>query len=558
MNILAKQFGSLLLSIVLAGPALAADYDLVIINGRVMDPETMLDATMNVGIKDGRIAVISSDEIAGTETIDATGLVVAPGFIDSHYHAMDPMGSRMALKQGITTGLELELGVTNAKKWYEDMGRDGWVNNYGATSALMFYRAVVHDPEILPEWKDIPLTRPNFPQWSKLAAQDSVLGYSTVKSNIEQMNSIMQFIDEDLRAGALGLGSPSGYMATGLTSYEQFEAQRTAARYGRLTSFHTRFHGNPSTPTEATIGANEAMLNAVVLDAPMIIGHDNDYGWWEIEEKLQALRKKGYVMWGEYYPYAKSGGTPQAEYLLPENFIDKYHYKYEEQVYDPSQDKYLTQHEVAELRETDPARQLIISLPAREKWMSLWIRTPGMTVASDAVPTFGPDGKLLPAEGDPTLYRGHPRTAGSAPKVLRLGREEGVPLLFTLAQLSYWPAMYLGDAGVVQMKERGRMQEGMVADIVVFDPVAVTDNATFRLGENGLPPTGISHVIVAGKAAVRDGEMTGVKAGVPIRYPVEDEGRFVPLDKERWERQHLIGVPHLHVDDACVPEPERP
>jgi N-acyl-D-amino-acid deacylase len=367
----------------------------------------------------------------------------------------------------------------------------------------------------------------------------------------------MQLLDEDLRQGALGLGSPSGYMAKGLSSYEQLEAQRTAARYGRLTSFHTRFHGNPSTPTEATIGADEAMMNAVVLDAPMIIGHDNDYGWWEIEEKLQALRKKGYVMWGEYYPYAKSGGTPQAEYLLPENFVDKYHYDYEKQVYDPSQDKYLTQEEVAELRKTDPARQLVISLPAREKWMSLWIRTPGMTVGSDAVPTFGPDGKLLPEDGDPALYRGHPRTAGSAPKVLRLAREDGVPLLFTLSQLSYWPAMYLGDAGIEQMKDRGRMQEGMVADIVIFDPVTVKDNATFKQGENGLPPDGIPHVIVNGKIAVRDGRETGIKAGLPIRYPVQSEGRFVPLDNRKWEGRHLINVPHLHLDDgSCIPDPK--
>jgi N-acyl-D-glutamate deacylase len=104
------------LLLVLALPAMAADYDLVILNGRVIDPETMLDATLNVGVKDGTIGVITRNLIRGEESVDATGLVVAPGFVDAHYHAMDPMGSRMGLRQGITTGLELEMGVTNAKQ----------------------------------------------------------------------------------------------------------------------------------------------------------------------------------------------------------------------------------------------------------------------------------------------------------------------------------------------------------------------------------------------------------------------------------------------------------
>ena len=76
----------------MAMPALSVDYDVVINNGRVMDPETLFDDIANVGIKDGRIAEISKTPLKGAETLDATGHIVAPGFIDTHFHWQAPLG----------------------------------------------------------------------------------------------------------------------------------------------------------------------------------------------------------------------------------------------------------------------------------------------------------------------------------------------------------------------------------------------------------------------------------------------------------------------------------
>ena len=104
-----KNFLTVLATIFIAGTALAQDYDLVILDGRVMDPETMYDDVANVGIKDGRIAIITKQKIKGRETIKAKGLVVAPGFIDTHYHAVDIFATKMALRDGVTTGMDLEL-----------------------------------------------------------------------------------------------------------------------------------------------------------------------------------------------------------------------------------------------------------------------------------------------------------------------------------------------------------------------------------------------------------------------------------------------------------------
>jgi predicted amidohydrolase YtcJ len=140
----------LLIALGLAGatrPATAQDYDLVILNGRVMDPETMLDATLNVGVKDGRIAVITKDAITGSETIDATGLVVAPGFIDTHFHALDGLSIRLSALDGHTTGMDLEAGGLNIDEWYASK-KDAWPLNYGTTVSHEGARMTVHDPEL--------------------------------------------------------------------------------------------------------------------------------------------------------------------------------------------------------------------------------------------------------------------------------------------------------------------------------------------------------------------------------------------------------------------------
>ncbi len=138
-------------------------------------------------------------------------------------------------------------------------------------------------------------------------------------------------------------------------------------------------------------------------------------------------------------------------------------------------------------------------------------------------------------------YVGHLKTAGSHAKTLRLARELGVPLMQLIAQNSYWSAKHLGDAGLEAMRKRGRMQEGMVADITIFNPETVTDNAGYKIGSNGLPSTGIPYVLVNGVIMVNDSKVQeGVYPGQAIRYPVEEKGRWVPLEKESYLEELLV------------------
>jgi len=536
----------------LSAATFAADYDLVIKGGRVMDPETMYDEIANVGVKNGRIAAITKEKITGKETIDAKGLVVAPGFIDTHFHALDPFATKLALRDGVTTGMDLETGSLHVAAWYDKRAKEGWQVNYGATQSFDLCRLLVHDPEVKSD-PSVDMKGPvDYASAAALmiaARKDGKPGYAESRSNVVQMNEIMRCVDNGLREGALGIGVGLAYMARGVQSYEMYEAQRAAARYGRLASVHTRFHMSSVTPTEATLGLDEVLANAMLLDAPLLLAHDNDYGWWENEEKLQKARAKGYNMWGEYYPYDAGMTSVGSEFLRPAIWIDTYGNKYEETLYDPQTDKFLTRATYDELVARDPGRLVVVYSLQRRKWIEFWLRMPEMVVATDAALGFGRDGKLLPWDAEYSQYAGHPRTAGANAKVLRLGREQGVPLMFAVSQLSYWTARHLGDTGLEAMKERGRVQVGKVADLTLFDPKTARDNASYKAGENGLPSTGIPYVIVNGAIVVRDSRVLPVKPGQPIRFPVEAKGRFEPVEVNKWLGAHSISVPDMREAD---------
>ena len=510
----------------------AADYDVAILNGRVMDPETGFDGVRNVGIRGGKIVAITTGSIWGGRIIDATGHAVTAGFIDSHVHSLDLFSVKLLMRDGVTTGMDLEVGAWPVAPWYEGK-KDKWPINYGTTVSQEIVRMSVHDANDGIDFT-VPVDATGLSKARAASLKDGIEGWSVTKSNLEQMNEISRRLDQGLRDGALGLGSTIGYMRTGVTTYEMFEAQRAAARYSRLTAAHLRFHPMNKTPTESPMGFAEAFTNAVTLKAPLLISHNNDYGWWEIEEKLALAREQGHNMWGEYYPYTAGAGPLGSEFLRPEMWEDTLGYKYEETLFDPVQNRFLNRDEYFEAVATDPGRTIIAHIPPRKPWLRKWLKVPHMVVAGDTMWSTDKDGNPLGWDDPYQDYVGHPRTAGTRGRVLRLAREENIPLMFTLSQLSYWHAKHLGDAGIEAMKMRGRMQEGMVADIVVFDPTSVTDNADFTQGANGNPTTGIPYVIVNGRVVVDNSKVRKVMAGQAIRFPVEEKGRFEPVTEAQY------------------------
>jgi N-acyl-D-aspartate/D-glutamate deacylase len=158
----------------------------------------------------------------------------------------------------------------------------------------------------------------------------------------------------------------------------------------------------------------------------------------------------------------------------------------------------------------------------KEEYIMEAFSRPTTIVGSDAMPYQFEDGYTGDWDKPYGAGNGHARGAGTHARILRMAREnDSISLMDAIAKMTYLPAAFLEDH-VPQMKIRGRLQEGMAADITIFDPETVTDNATPKIGENSLPSTGIPHVIVNGQVVVDNSEVQRVDAGAAIRNPITD------------------------------------
>ena len=140
-----RRFLFSVVTLFVSGTAALAN-DLVILNGRVMDPETLFDSVANVAVKDGRIVAITKEPITGKETIDAKGHIVAPGFIDTHFHFQMPIGYSLGLRDGLTSSMDFEMGCAGSyiADWYK--AREGVTQaNYGCAVSHEFARAMFID-----------------------------------------------------------------------------------------------------------------------------------------------------------------------------------------------------------------------------------------------------------------------------------------------------------------------------------------------------------------------------------------------------------------------------
>jgi len=513
--------------------AVAQDFDIVITNGRVMDPETNFDGVRNVAIKDGKIVAITKDAIKGKETIDAKGHVVAPGFIEGHQHATDPFSRKVNLRDGLTTQMDFESGAGDIAKWYA--GAEGKTqSNYGMVVLATLARVSVLDgPEIAAAGNDMGELFRSVVGAAAAKAQKAGRkpGWSSTLPNKEEMTKILGLVDEGLRQGALGVGIPVGYMTKGVTQYELYKYQELAAKYGRVANGHVRFAG-VRPPTEGALGIQEMLSNAMVLDAPFMASHLNSNMDWEYTIPFinVAREKRGAKVWGEVYPYA-AGSTIASTDILTEASMAQMGITYSDvsNLDGTRWDKAMYE----DVRKNDPGRAIVIyNNPVKE--IGKWLAAPGVVIVSDGMAIQDAKGNYYPWDSPYEGKSVHPRSAGTRAKVLRMVREEKImPLMEAISKMSYLHAKYFAElGGIAQFRTKGRVQVGADADIVVFNPDTVTDNSTYEPGKGALPSTGIPYVLVNGVVVVKDSVVQKVFPGKPIRFPVMEKGRLDQISIE--------------------------
>ncbi|MBQ4891596.1 amidohydrolase family protein [Shewanella sp. MMG014] len=500
----------------IGGQVQAQDFDIVINEGRVMDPETGFDQVANIGIKDGKILSITKDIIEGKQSINAKGLVVAPGFIDTHSHVSNiPFGQKLHLRDGVTTPLDLEVGSYPVNAFYDRLEGKS-ITNYGTSVSPAGIRESIVNPDY--NSRTGSLVTDLFEQHEHEHSH-ATLEVATFLPNKEQIEKINNKVAQEMGQGAIGVGVPVGYMSAGTTSAETISWQETAAQYGSSTYLHGRFSSqNPS--TTGILGFQEMISNVGIYGGGLLIQHIHQQSLEKTPEALKMIadaRKAGLKVSAEVYPYYQGATIVGADYLVPDNYGPNMGRTYKD-IIEVETMKPLTKERYDELVASNPSASVIFAGISQQGMLDALVDE-NVHVGSDAMPlTIAATGQMAvefdtPYEG----LQGHPRAAGTHGKVLRLVREKNImPLMTAISKMSYKPAKYLQENGVHAMENKGRIQVNKDADITIFDPATVTDNAT--LTDAGLPTTGIPYVLINGTVIVNDSVvLKDIYPGQPVR-----------------------------------------
>jgi N-acyl-D-aspartate/D-glutamate deacylase len=471
-QILSSAISTFLISVtwviaISATVAAAQQYDLVLEGGRVMDPETGLDAVRNVGIRDGKIVRVSVDTLAGRRVVHASGLVVAPGFIDLHQHGQDLASQRVKALDGVTTALEMEIGASDVAQFLK--AKEGHsIINYGTAASHLAARALVFGVplppgEILP--KSGPATdRPATP---------------------EQIDAIRARLRSELDAGGLAVGMGIQYVP-GATRLEVIDMFRLAAERGVPVYTHMRSTGRGE-PGSSIESVSEVIGAAAITGASLHIVHINSsclHDSLECLSMVEGARARGLDVTTEAYPYI-AGMTAINSALFNPGWQEKLGISYGDLVL-PDTGEHLTKARFDELHASTKTQWILIFANTQEV-VDQVIPHPLVMIASDGA-------------------EGHPRNAGTYSRVLAqyVRDKRTITLMDAIRKMSLMPAQML-ERSTPTARCKGRLREGADADIVVFDPATISDRSTFQKPME--PSVGVRYEVVGGTVLIDDGEI---------------------------------------------------
>ena len=465
-------------------------HDIVLLGGRVMDPESGLDAIRTVGIRGDRIVEISENALRGEETVDASGLVVAPGFIDPHAHGQTNRANEFQAHDGVTTALELESGKAFLREWLALRTGNALIN-FGASVAhggLRWMAMERYADQARLADRRVRKGDGDYRRLLEIASQVGGARHHTL--NEGETAALLKRLRAGLEAGGLGIGVPVGYYPESSRD-ELFRVFALAAAQQVPIFTHPREGRIP--------GIQESISNAAITGAPLHIVHMNSMALGEIEVALDMVasaQKQGLDITTEVYPYT-AGSTSLESVIFDEGWQERFSISYQDLQWIATGER-LTEETFNKYRKQGGT---VILHMMKAEWIEAGVRSPLTMIGSDGMP-YAPGA--------------HPRSAGTFSRVLgRYVREQNtLGLMTALGKMTILTAKRLeGVAPMMHLK--GRIQVGCDADITVFDPDRIIDTANF---EDDLSfSEGIHHVLVNGAFVVKNGStVSGSHPGRPI------------------------------------------
>lgn len=466
----------LLVSLYLSIPvnAKADTLDLVLAGGRVIDPESGLDAIRNIGISNGKIVKISKDNLTGNQVLDVSGLVVSPGFIDLHAHGQSNLANEYQARDGVTTALEMEMGVYPVKRWYSSrQGRA--IINYGATVSHSISRALALHED--PPDQDLDLVK-------------DALGLDLSRRELDESANqrLQKIIGKGLAEGGLGIGIGLAYVP-GARRKEIYNVYRVAKSHSVPVFVHARV---TSVREPDSISAlQELIANSVATGAATHLCHIGSAGGVQVPTMLHMIdgaRSNGVDISTEVYPYT-AAHTYIGSAIFAGEWRENIGMDYSDLQWTLSGER-LSRETFLKYRKEKPEGS-VIAYFMPEDMVKNTVSHPLVMIASDG--------------GRWENGAGHPRGAGTFSRVLGyyVREQKALDLKTALTKMTILPAKRL-EAYVPVMKNKGRIRSGADADITIFDAALIIDNATYK--DPMQFSTGIEHVLVNGEFVVKNGE----------------------------------------------------
>ncbi|WP_158932300.1 amidohydrolase family protein [Acidisphaera sp. S103] len=487
---------------------------LLISGGRVVDPASGMDGIGDVAVLDGKIAAVGTRLGSAERVIDATDLVVAPGFIDLHAHGQSIPADRMQAFDGVTTTLDLEAGVLPIASWYKRQARQGRVLNYGASVNWAFARISA-------------MTGSN--EESSLEAFGRAMRdrrwVENVASEIE-VSGILTRLENGLNEGGIGIGILNAY-APGAGVQELTAVCQLAAVHNVPTFTHVAYMSaiDPESAAEAYI---RLIGYAGATGAHMHICHFNSSSKTDVARCAALVAKaqaQGLPITLEAYPYGTGSTVLAAAFFSDPEFEARNGTGYDSVQRVADGRRFHDRAELLAAQAEEPSTLVLWHVLDTENnahhrdLLDMSVLYPGGAIASDAMPWTLSDGSVYTGDAWPLPAdaTSHPRSAGCFTRFMRhwVRERQAVSLLEGVRKCALIPAEILA-ASTPAMRAKGRLAPGADADVVVFDFDTLSDKAEFSAMNR--PAEGVRHLVVSGVPVITDGVLDlAARPGQPVR-----------------------------------------